>query len=199
MVKDELDELLVADAAGWRSWLLEHHDSSPGVWLVLTKKGGTQTTLRYDVAVEEALCFGWIDGQGRRRDEGTSYQRMTPRTKRSMWSVTNVARVERLERDGRMQPAGRAAVDAAKEDGRWDAAYEGPANAVVPDDLLAAIAANPRAQAMFDVLTSTNRFALIHRLGAVKREETRTRKIAEFVEMLARQETPHPQKARPEQ
>ncbi len=199
MVKDELDELLVADAAGWRSWLLEHHDSSPGVWLVLTKKGGTQTTLRYDEAVEEALCFGWIDGQGRRRDEGTSYQRMTPRTKRSMWSVTNVARVERLERDGRMQPAGRAAVDAAKEDGRWDAAYEGPANAVVPDDLLAAIAANPRAQAMFDVLTSTNRFALIHRLGAVKREETRTRKIAEFVEMLARQETPHPQKARPEQ
>lgn len=198
MVKDELDELLVADAAGWRSWLLEHHDSSPGVWLVLTKKGGTQTTLRYDEAVEEALCFGWIDGQGRRRDEGTSYQRMTPRTRRSMWSVTNVGRVERLERDGRMQPAGRAAVAAAKSDGRWDAAYEGPANAVVPDDLLAAIAANPRAQAMFDVLTRTNRFALIHRLGAVKREETRTRKIAEFVEMLARQETPHPQKARPE-
>jgi uncharacterized protein YdeI (YjbR/CyaY-like superfamily) len=187
----------VADAAGWRSWLEAHHDDSPGVWLVLTKKGGTQTTLRYAEAVEEALCFGWIDGQGRRRDEGTSYQRMTRRTKRSMWSVVNVGRVERLEREGRMQPAGRAAVEAAKADGRWDAAYEGPANAEVPDDLLAAIAANPQAQAMFDVLTKTNRFALIHRLGAVKREETRTRKIGEFVEMLARQETPYPQKARP--
>jgi uncharacterized protein YdeI (YjbR/CyaY-like superfamily) len=197
VVKDDLAELLVADAAGWRAWLSEHHDSSPGVWLVLTKKGGTQTALRYDEAVEEALCFGWIDGQGRRRDEGTSYQRMTPRTRRSMWSVINVGRVERLEREGRMQPAGRAAVDAAKADGRWDAAYEGPANAVVPEDLLAAIAANPKAQAMFDVLTKTNRFALIHRLGSVKREETRVRKIAEFVEMLARQETPYPQKARP--
>ena len=103
-----------------------------------------------------------------------------------MWSAINVGHVERLEETGRMQPAGRAAVEAAKADGRWDAAYAGPATAEVPDDLAAAIAANPDAQAMFEVLTSTNRFALIHRLGAVKRAETRARKIGEFVAMLAR-------------
>jgi uncharacterized protein YdeI (YjbR/CyaY-like superfamily) len=195
VAKAELEELLVADAAAWRDWLVEHHDSSAGVWLVLTKKGGSTTTLRYAEAVEEALCVGWIDGQARRRDQESSYQRMTPRTSRSAWSARNVERVERLESEGRMLPAGRAAVDAAKADGRWDRAYAGPATAEVPEDLAAAIAAVPEAQAMFEVLTSDNRFALIHRLGAVKRPETRTRKIGEFVEMLARHETPYPQKA----
>ena len=128
MAKDELEELQVADAAAWRDWLAAHHDSSPGVWLVLTKKGGTVTTLRYAEAVEEALCVGWIDGQARRRDQETSYQRMTPRRPRSTWSYSNVQRVERLEREGRMLPAGQAAVEAAKADGRWDAAYETEAN-----------------------------------------------------------------------
>jgi uncharacterized protein YdeI (YjbR/CyaY-like superfamily) len=123
MAKPELEELLVADAAAWRDWLAEHHQTSPGVWLVLAKKGGTATALRYAEAVEEALCVGWIDGQSRRRDQGTSLQRMTPRTPRSTWSFRNVERVERLEREGRMRPAGLAAVDAAKADGRWDAAY----------------------------------------------------------------------------
>ena len=128
MAKDELEELQVADAAGWRDWLVAHHDSSPGVWLVLTKKGGTVTTLRYAEAVEEALCVGWIDGQARRRDQETSFQRMTPRRPRSTWSYSNVQRVERLEREGRMLPAGLAAVESAKADGRWDAAYEAEAN-----------------------------------------------------------------------
>ena len=194
---DDLPELLVADAAAWRAWLLEHHASAPGVWLVLHKKGGEVTALTYEDAVLEALCFGWIDGQGRRRDEGSSFQRMTPRGRRSRWSQTNVARVGRLEEEGRMHESGRAAVRAAQADGRWEQAYAGPATAVVPDDLAEAIAANPDAQAMFEVLTSANRFALIHRLGAVKRPETRTRKIREFVEMLARHETPYPQKRRP--
>jgi uncharacterized protein YdeI (YjbR/CyaY-like superfamily) len=193
----DLPELLVPDAAGWRAWLLEHHDSAPGAWLVLTKKGGTVTTLDYEQAVCEALCFGWIDGQGRRRDEESSLQRMTPRSPRSRWSATNVERVRRLEAAGLMHEAGRAAVRAAQADGRWEQAYAGPATAVVPDDLAEAIAANPDAQAMFEVLTSTNRFALIHRLGAVKKQETRERKIRQFVEMLARHETPHPQKRRP--
>jgi uncharacterized protein YdeI (YjbR/CyaY-like superfamily) len=196
-VADDLPELLVADAAAWRAWLLEHHASAPGVWLVLHKKGGEVTSLDYEQAVCEALCFGWIDGQGRRRDEGSSFQRMTPRGRRSRWSQTNVARVGRLEEEGRMHESGRAAVRAAQADGRWEQAYAGPATAVVPDDLAEAIAANPDAQAMFEVLTSANRFALIHRLGAVKRPETRTRKIREFVEMLARHETPYPQKRRP--
>ncbi|WP_426242903.1 YdeI/OmpD-associated family protein [Nocardioides sp. LHG3406-4] len=194
----ELEELLVADPAEWRAWLEEHHDSSPGVWLILTKKGGTQTTMTWATAVDEALCFGWIDGQARRRDDQTSYQRMTPRGPRSTWSARNVGHVERLEREGRMTAAGRAAVDAAKDDGRWERAYAPPSEAVVPEDLAAAIAAVPAAQAMFDVLTKTNRYSLIHRLGQVKRPETRERKIREFVAMLARHETPHPQRARPD-
>jgi uncharacterized protein YdeI (YjbR/CyaY-like superfamily) len=194
----DLEELLVPDAAGWRDWLKDHHDSSPGVWLVLHKKGGEVTTLDYEQAVCEALCFGWIDGQGRRRDEGSSFQRMTPRGPRSRWSQTNVARVGRLEEAGLMQESGRAAVRAAQADGRWEQAYAGPATAEVPADLAEAIAANPDAQAMFEVLTSANRFALIHRLGAVKRQETRERKIRGFVEMLARHETPYPQKRRPQ-
>ena len=193
----ELPELLVPDADAWRGWLAEHHASSPGVWLVLHKKGGDVTTLTYAGALDEALCFGWIDGQSARRDEASHLQRMTPRGPRSMWSARNVGHIARLEREGRMQEAGRAAVRAAQADGRWERAYAGPATAEVPPDLAAAIAANPDAQAMFDVLTSTNRFAMIHRLNAVKREETRTRKIGEFVAMLARQETLYPQRQRP--
>ena len=194
----ELEELLVPDAPAWRAWLAEHHATSPGVWLVLHKKGGDVTALTYADALQDALCYGWIDGQARRRDEGSTFQRMTPRGPRSRWSARNVGYVERLEAEGRMTEAGRAAVEAAKADGRWEQAYAGPATAVVPEDLAAAVAAVPEAQAMFDVLTSQNRFALIHRLGAVKRAETRARKIEEFVAMLARHETPYPQKARPE-
>jgi uncharacterized protein YdeI (YjbR/CyaY-like superfamily) len=196
-VVDNLPELLVPDDVAWRAWLLEHHDTAPGVWLVLHKKGGDVTALTYENAVLEALCFGWIDGQAKRRDEASSLQRMTPRGPRSRWSALNVARVGRLEDSGRMHESGRAAVLAAPADGRWEAAYAGPATAEVPADLAEAIAANPGAQEMFEVLTSTNRFALIHRLGAVKRPETRARKIREFVDMLARHESPYPQKRRP--
>lgn len=193
----DLPELLLPDAAAWRAWLTEHHADVPGIWLVLTKKGGEVTALTRADALDEALCFGWIDGQARSRDAATSLQRMTPRTARSRWSQVNVGFVGRLEAEGRMTPAGRAAVDAAKADGRWDAAYAPPSTAEMPADLLAAIAANPDAQAMYDVLTKGNRFALINRLDAIKRAETRERRIASFVEMLARHETPYPQKARP--
>ena len=193
----ELEELLVKDAAEWRAWLERHHADSPGVWLVLHKKGGSVTELDYEAALQEALCFGWIDGQGRRRDEESSFQRMTRRGPKSVWSERNVDRIGRLEAAGRMTPAGRAAVDAAKADGRWEAAYPGSATAVVPDDLAAAIAAEPRAQAMFDVRTSVNRYALIYRTNAVKQASTRERKIAGFVEMLARHEAPYPQVKRP--
>ena len=195
---DNLPELLLPDAAAWRAWLAAHHTQTDGVWLVLTKKGGTVTALDYEAALAEALCFGWIDGQGRRRDDQTSYQRMTPRRARSPWSARNVARVEALEREGRMHDAGRAQVAAAKADGRWDRAYGGAAGAVVPDDLAAALAANPAAQAWFDVLTSTNRYAVSYRIEAVVRPETRARKIADAVDKLARGETPFPQKRRPD-
>lgn len=190
-------ELLLPDAEAWRAWLEEHHTSSDGVWLVLHKSGGRATELTYDAALDEALCFGWIDGQVRRRDDHGYLQRWTPRRPRSQWSSRNVERVARLEREGRMRPAGLAVVAAAKADGRWDRAYGAHTAAEVPEDLAAALAAEPAAQAMFDVLTSTNRFAILYRLQSVKRPETRARNITKFVAMLARHETPYPQKRRP--
>jgi uncharacterized protein YdeI (YjbR/CyaY-like superfamily) len=193
----ELEELLVKDAAAWRSWLEANHADSPGVWLILHKKGGNVTELDYAAALDEALCYGWIDGQAKRRDDESVFQRWTRRGPKSPWSARNVGHVARLEAAGRMTAAGWAAVESAKADGRWEAAYAGPANAEVPEDLAAAIAAVPEAQAMFDVLTSVNRFALIYRTNSVKQAATRQKKMAGFVEMLARGETPYPQKKRP--
>jgi len=193
----ELEELLVPDAAAWRAWLEENAATRPGVWLVLSKKGGTATGLDYQAALDEALCFGWIDGQGRRRDAETMFVRMTPRRPRSMWSARNVGHIARLETQGKMTDAGRAAVEAAKADGRWDAAYGGQADVEVPADLAAAVAADAAAQATFDVLTKTNLFSLVYRTNSAKQAATRERRIREFVAMLARGETPYPQKRRP--
>ena len=197
MANAELEELIVADAEALRAWLAKHHATSAGVWLALTRKGGAVTTLTWQQAVDEALCFGWIDGQARKGDQEISWIRFTPRRPRSIWSQRNVEHVARLEAQGRMQPPGRAAVQAAQADGRWAAAYAPASEAEVPADLLAAIAADPAAQAMFDVLTKANRFALIYRVNSVKRAQTRERKISELVAMLARHETIYPQKAQP--
>ena len=189
--------LIVRDAAAWRTWLAENVDERAGVWLVLAKKGTTDpTSLSYAAALEEALCHGWIDGQARRRDEGTYVQRFTPRRRRSMWSQRNVGIVERLTAEGRMHPQGLSEVARAKADGRWEVAYAGPATAEIPADLTEALAARPEAQAMFENLTSQNRFAMLHRLGAAKRPETRARRIEQYVDMLARGETFYPQRKR---
>jgi uncharacterized protein YdeI (YjbR/CyaY-like superfamily) len=196
-VADELPDLLVPDALAWHEWLAEHHAEAPGARLVLHKKGGTVTELTYETALQEALCFGWIDGQVNRRDEGSFWQRFTPRRSKSPWSASNVQRVAELIAAGRMQPAGQAAIDAAKADGRWQKAYPGPATAQLPDDLLAAIEADPQAKATFDVLTSQNRYALFYRVNDAKRADTRAKRIAQFVDMLARGETLHAQKRRP--
>jgi uncharacterized protein YdeI (YjbR/CyaY-like superfamily) len=191
------EELIVADAAAWRAWLSEHHEEQGGVWLTLAKKGTTEpTSLAYEQALQEALCFGWIDGQAKPGDEQTYVQRFTPRRARSPWSKRNVARVERLVAEGRMQPAGIAEVQRAKDDGRWEAAYSGSATIEVPDDLAAALANDPKARAMFEILTSQNRYAILYRINDAKREETRKRRIEQFVAMLARGETIYPQKRR---
>lgn len=196
---DEPLELIVADAAAWRAWLGEHHATPTGVWLVLAKKGTTRpTSLTYDQALDEALCHGWIDGQTRRRDETTYLQRFTPRRARSPWSKRNVGIIGRLQREGRMHPAGVAEVERAKTDGRWDAAFAGPVSMEVPADLAAALAAQPRAQAMFDILTSRNRYAVLYQIATAKRADTRTRRIEKFVVMLSRGETLYPQKRKPD-
>ena len=191
---DDLPELVVDDAAAWRAWLESHHADPTGVWLVLAKKGTVSPTrLTYDDALLEALRHGWIDGQVGRRDGATYRQRFTQRRPRSAWSRRNVETVERLIDEGRMHAAGLQEVERARADGRWAAAYPGQAQADVPPELLDAIAADPRAQATFDTLTRQNRFALAYRVHTAKRPETRARRIAELVAMLARGETPHPQ------
>jgi len=192
----ELAELLVPDAEAWRAWLDSHHADHPGVWLVLHKKGGQTTTLTYAEALDEALCFGWIDGQIGRRDDESYRQRFTPRRPNSMWSARNVEHVARLTEAGRMHPAGLAAVDAAKADGRWQTAYRGQADTQVPADLAEALAANPSAQATFDQLDAANRYAIVYRLNAVKRAATRERKLADYIDMLARGDSLHPRNPR---
>ncbi len=191
-------ELLVDHAAAWRAWLEANHVTSPGVRLVLAKKGATAPTrLTYDDALSEALCYGWIDGHLTRRDNVTYCVRFTPRRARSSWSQRNVEAAGRLIAEGRMQPAGFAQIEHAKADGRWARAYGGSASIEVPDDLRDAIAASPQAQAMWDVLTRTNRYAVLYRVHEAKRAETRARRIRQYVEMLTRGETPYPQQKKP--
>lgn len=195
----ETPELLVVDVAAWRAWLAAHHATSPGVRLVLAKKGATEPTrLTYDDALPEALCYGWIDGHLTRRDNLTYRVRFTQRRARSSWSQRNVEIAERLIAEGRMQSAGFAEIERAQADGRWARAYGGSASIELPDDLRAALAASPRAQAMWDVLTRTNRFAVLYRVHEAKRPETRARRITQYVEMLARGDTPYPQQRQPE-
>jgi uncharacterized protein YdeI (YjbR/CyaY-like superfamily) len=194
-VATELPDLTVPDASAWRAWLAEHHGDPVGVWLVLAKKGTkVPTSLTYDQALDEALCHGWIDGEVQRRDDRTFRRRFTPRQPRSAWSRRNVRLIDRLTADGRMHPAGILQVERAKSDGRWQAAYEGQAAMEVPADLASALAASPPAQAMFEVLTSQNRYAVLYRVDSAKRPDTRARRIATFVAMLGRGETIYPQR-----
>lgn len=190
----DLPELIVPDSAAWRDWLQNNHDGAVGVWLVLAKKATVDPTrLTYDEALDEALCYGWIDGQKASRDAATFKQRFTHRRPRSPWSKRNVGIVQRLIADERMQPSGLAEIERAKADGRWDTAYHGQANATVPDDLAKALVANPAAHAMFEGLSRTNRYAILYRIDLPKHPETRARKIDDFIAMLARGETIHPQ------
>ena len=191
---DELPDLVVLDAAAWRRWLAANHASSAGVWLRLAKKGMNEPTqLRYAEALDEALCHGWIDGQVRRFVVASYRQRFTPRRPRSAWSQNNVANIERLLGEGRMTPAGVAAFEAARADGRLDRAYPGQASIEVPDDLAAALEAEPAARASFESLSSQNRYAVLLRIHQAARPQTRAQRIERVVAMLARGETPHPQ------
>ncbi len=193
----ELAKLSFASASALRAWLDANHDSSPGIWLMIAKKGSGVRSVTYGEAVDEALCFGWIDGQKAKHDDTYFLQRLTPRTKRSPWSKINTTRVDRLVKAAKMQPAGKREVEAAKADGRWDAAYAGQATAEVPDDLHAALEASPAAATLFAELNSTNRYAILYRIGSVKKAETRAKKIAGFVADLERGKTPYPHRQLP--
>src|ERR1019366_3841058 len=190
----ELPELVVADADAWQAGLVDHHAQSTGVWLVLAKKGTTDPTmLSYEQALDEAICFGWIDGQLGRRDSTTFRRRFTPRKVQSPWSKRNVAIADRLVAAGRMHSSGAIEITKAKDNGRWDGAYVGQAKIEVPDDLAIALDAVPRAQAMFAILTSQNRYAVLYRISNAKKAETRAKRIEKYVDMLARGQTIYPQ------
>jgi uncharacterized protein YdeI (YjbR/CyaY-like superfamily) len=170
----------------------EHHES-PGVWIRFAKKGSGIASVVYAEALEVALCFGWIDGQVAKDPDTANWyrQRFTPRTKRSRWSKINVESAEQLIRRGLMRPPGLAAVEAAKADGRWEAAYASPKNMTVPDDLQRELDADPNAAAFFATLTGPNRYAILYRLQDAKRPETRARRLATYMEMLREGRTLH--------
>jgi uncharacterized protein YdeI (YjbR/CyaY-like superfamily) len=184
--------LTFASQAEWEQWLEQHGGTSTGAWLRLAKKGAGHPTVSYEQALESALCHGWIDGKKQAESEGYWLQRFTPRTTKSIWSKLNKDRAEALIAAGRMRPRGMSEIDKAKKDGRWEAAYASASNSVVPDDLQAALDANPKAQKFFMTLNSRNRYAILFRVQNAKKPETRARKIDEFVGMLSRGETIYP-------
>jgi len=188
----ELPVLLFENSQAWAGWLERHHAESPGVWLRLAKKGAPLRSLTYAEALDEALCHGWIDSQKKSCDEHSWLQKFGPRGAKSLWSKINRDKVHALTEAGRMRPAGTAAVEAAKEDGRWDAAYDSQRNATVPDDFRAALDASPAASAFFDTLNGANRYAVLFRVQTAKRPETRAKRIAALVDMLERGEKIHP-------
>lgn len=175
----------------WSSWLDKNHASSPGLWLKLAKKGAGIPSVTYPEALEAALCYGWIDGQKKPFDESWWLQKFTPRGPKSIWSKINREKAEALIESGEMKPAGLAAIEAARKDGRWEKAYESQGKAEVPSDLQAELDRNPKAQAFFATLRGANRYAILFRIHNAKKPETRAKRIQQFIGMLERGETVH--------
>jgi uncharacterized protein YdeI (YjbR/CyaY-like superfamily) len=190
-VADELPILLFAGPRELEAWLEENGHSSEGVWLKIAKKGAAEPSVTYAEALELALCFGWIDSQKRGFDDQHFLQRFTPRRPRGRWSKINREKCEALLATGAVRPAGMAEIEAAKADGRWDAAYASARNAEVPDDLQRELDASPAAAAFFAELDGANRYAILYRLDEAKKPETRERRLKKFVAMLERGEKIH--------
>ena len=190
---DGLPVLRFADAAGWRAWLQENHASMEGVWIAIAKKSVAVESVRYPEVLEEAICFGWIDGRRERHDEERFLQRFTPRRARSPWSRVNREKAEALIERAAMAPAGHAEVERARADGRWERAYEPQSSASVPADLQRELDASPPAAAAFSGLSAQNRYSILYRLEQARRPETRARRLLQFVAMLEAGETLHPQ------
>ena len=180
-----------ADLKALETWFGAQPGDAAGVWIKFARKGALKATLTKDEAIDAALCHGWIDGKLETYSATHWLVRFTPRRPASKWSLRNRNRALELKEQGRMRPAGLAQIEAAMADGRWDQAYASAGTAQVPDDLQRALNANPKAAAFFKTLSSRNRYAILYRIGAVKKAETRMRKIKEFVAMLERGETIH--------
>jgi uncharacterized protein YdeI (YjbR/CyaY-like superfamily) len=190
MPSTDADPILLCESQqAWEDWLERHHDTSAGVWLKIGKKGAPSPTVTYPEAIESALIYGWIDGQKGAVDGHFYRQRFCRRTPRSKWSQINVEKATALIDSGRMKPSGLEQVDRAKQDGRWDNAYEPPSRAVVPEDLQRELDRNPDAKAFFETLTGANRYAILFRIKDAKRPETRAKRIAQSVQMLGERRT----------
>ncbi|BDR11195.1 YdeI/OmpD-associated family protein [Comamonas thiooxydans] len=187
----ELAPTLFKSAKAFEAWLKKNHATSEGLWLKIAKRGSNEPSVTYPEAVEIALCWGWIDGQKKSLDDQHYLQRFTPRRARSVWSRINVNKVQALIEAGRMQAPGQAQIEAAKADGRWARAYDGARTSTVPEDLQAALEAEPAAKTFFASINASNRYAILWRIQTAAKAETRARRIAQLVEMLARSETIH--------
>lgn len=188
----DLPIIAFASPGAWEAWLEEHHASSSGLWLKIAKKASGIETVSYAEALDAALCYGWIDGQVNKFDEDYYLQRFTPRRPRSKWSQVNREKVTKLIERGRMKPAGLREIERAKADGRWDAAYEPPSKATVPDDLRTALEKNDEAREFFETLNSANRYAILYQIQDARKPETRARRIEKFVAMLAERKKLYP-------
>jgi uncharacterized protein YdeI (YjbR/CyaY-like superfamily) len=189
MPKDDLPTLRPADLSDWERWLESNHGNADGVWLKLAKKSSDHAVIAYAELLDTAICFGWIDGQRAPLDESFFLQRFTPRRARSNWSQVNRIKAERLTAEGRMRPAGREQIEAAKQDGRWERAYEPQSRATIPEDFQQELDRNPVAKEFFATLTGTRRYAFLYRIREAKRAETRARRIAQFIEVLNERKT----------
>jgi uncharacterized protein YdeI (YjbR/CyaY-like superfamily) len=189
------DEALPFESpAAWEAWLSEHHESSDGIWIKFAKRASGIPSVTYKEVLPIALAHGWIDGQVKRIDDDWYRQRWTPRRARSVWSKINRAAAEAMIERGEMKPAGLREVERAKADGRWERAYDSPKTAEVPDDLRAALDTDAAAAEFFAGLDAINRYAILHRIQAAKKPETRARRIEQFVAMCGRGETVHPRR-----
>lgn len=184
--------LLLESQDAWEEWLDTYHAQSQGVWLKIAKKDSTIVTVSYTEALEEALCYGWIDGQKKSYDHEVWLQKFTPRRPKSIWSKVNSDKVTQLIASGRMKPAGLKEVNVAKEDGRWDAAYESQRNFTIPDDFQAELDSNARAKAFFETLNRQNRYAICFRIQTAKKTVTRQARIDKFIAMLNNNEKLYP-------
>ena len=192
MAAADLPTLAFETEAAWHDWLERNHAVSPGVWIRFAKKASGEASITHDEALDAAIAYGWIDGQNKSLGATHYVQRFIPRAPRSKWSRINGSKAEALIASGQMRPAGLREVERAKADGRWAAAYEGPRLIPVPDDLREALDASPRAAAFFEGLDSKNRYAVLYRIHDAKKPETRARRIANFVGMLAEGRKLHP-------
>ncbi|HEY9024464.1 MAG TPA: YdeI/OmpD-associated family protein [Burkholderiaceae bacterium] len=196
-VPTDIESTLFKNAKAFEAWLRKNHAKSDGLWLRIAKRGAGEPSVTYPEAVEIALCWGWIDGQKKGLDDQHFLQRFTPRRARSIWSKINVDKVAALIDAGRMQAPGHAQIEAAKADGRWAQAYDSAKTSSVPDDLVAALDANPPAKAFFATINASNRYAVLWRIQTAARPETRAKRIAQLVDMLARGEVIHIFKPKP--